>query len=305
MSTTDEHTAVVDVSEKDVCANCGKEGSNMNICNKCKDAKYCNAACKKKHRKQHKKKCEKRVAELHDEALFREPPHEHGDCAICFLQLPSLDSGRRYMSCCGKIICTGCIHAPVYDNHGKIIVGKKCPFCRTPSPTGEEANKRLKKRVEVGDTNAFYVMGCQYDLGQKGLPQDSAKAVEFWHKAGKVGYANLGTAYFNGEGVEKDENMARHYDELAAMEGVAVARGNLGAEEYNAGNYDRALKHHMIAVKGGNTGSVTYIQRMYMDGHVTKDHYANALRSHQAYLNEIKSDQRDKAAAFRDDFCYY
>ena len=50
-----------------VCANCGKEGSNLNICNKCKEATYCNAACKKKHRSKHKKQCERRVAELHDE----------------------------------------------------------------------------------------------------------------------------------------------------------------------------------------------------------------------------------------------
>ena len=35
------------------CANCGKEGNSddMNTCNKCKEVKYCNAACKKKHRK--------------------------------------------------------------------------------------------------------------------------------------------------------------------------------------------------------------------------------------------------------------
>lgn len=49
-----------------VCANCGKSGSNnsMNTCNKCKMVKYCNAACKKKHRSKHKKQCERRVAEL-------------------------------------------------------------------------------------------------------------------------------------------------------------------------------------------------------------------------------------------------
>ena len=41
-----------------VCDNCGKEGSdNMNTCNKCKMTKYCNAACKKKHRHKHKKDC--------------------------------------------------------------------------------------------------------------------------------------------------------------------------------------------------------------------------------------------------------
>ena len=41
--------------EVDVCACCGKEGSDLNICNKCQMVKYCNAACKKKHRSKHKK----------------------------------------------------------------------------------------------------------------------------------------------------------------------------------------------------------------------------------------------------------
>ena len=77
-----------------VCANCGKEGSNLNFCNKCKEATYCNAACKKTHRSKHKKQCERRVAEMHDEALFNEPPPQDGDCPICFLQLPSLNSGK-------------------------------------------------------------------------------------------------------------------------------------------------------------------------------------------------------------------
>ena len=84
-------------NEKDeiaVCANCGKEGSNLNICNKCKDVKYCNAACKKKHRSKHKKQCERRVTELHDGALFKEPPPEYGDCPICFLRLPIMGVGE-------------------------------------------------------------------------------------------------------------------------------------------------------------------------------------------------------------------
>ena len=108
----------------ELCANCGKEGSNLNICNKCKEATYCNAACKKKHRKQHKKECERIVVELQDEVLFREPPPEYGDCPICFIRLPSLGSGRSYMTCCGKMICTGCCHADVYDNLGN-ITGRK------------------------------------------------------------------------------------------------------------------------------------------------------------------------------------
>ena len=126
-----------------------------------------------------------------------------------------------------------------------------------------------------------------------------------WHKAGKHGYVNLGNAYYNGDGVERDGKMASHYYELVAMEGNAAARYNLGVTEENTGSYDKALKHYMIAVRGGDTDSVKEIQQLYMGGHATKDHYANALRSHQAYVNEIKSDQREEAAAFRDDCCYY
>ena len=42
-----------------------------------------------------------------------------------------------------------------------------------------------------------------------------------------------------------------------------------------------------------------------MDGHATNDDYAKALRSYQAYLDEIKSDQRDMAAAAYDQYKYY
>ena len=110
------------------CANCGKEGSDVNnTCNKCKQVKYCNAACKKKHRHKHKKDCEEhvrlaaeRAAKLHDEKLFKQPPPNE-DCPICFLMIPSLH-------CCGKVICSGCVYAPVYDNQGKLLLKRIVPF---------------------------------------------------------------------------------------------------------------------------------------------------------------------------------
>ena len=51
--------------------------------------------------------------------------------------------------------------------------------------------------------------------------------------------------------------------------------------------------------------SLGYIQGMFMNGTVSKEDYANALRARQAYLNEIRSDQRDEAAAFGDHYKYY
>ena len=224
-----------------ICANCGKEGSDVNnICNKCKQVKYCNASCKKKHRHKHKKECEEhlrlaaeRAAELHDEKLFKQPP-QYEDCPICFLRLPSLVSGWRYMACCGKVICSGCVHAPVYDNQGNEVVEKKCPFCRTAKSTSD-GETRERNRMEKGDPIAIHNLGCDYRDGANGLPQDYTKALELWHRAAELGYAkaysSMGYAYNNGQGVEVDKKKATYNYELAAMGGSVAARHNLGKKE--------------------------------------------------------------------------
>ena len=300
-----------------VCANCGKEGSDVNnICNKCKQVKYCNAVCKKKHRHKHKKECDEhqrraaeRAAELHDIELFKQPPPQEEDCPICFILLPSLESGRRYKSCCGKVICCGCMNAPVYDNQGK-VVDKKCPFCRIPFPASdEESRERLMERCEAGDAIAIHDAGCCYREGIRGFPQDMNKAVELFHRAGELGnaiaYNNIGSAYLYGVGVEVDEKKANHCYEQAAMRGYVKARHNLGIMEEITGNVDRALKHYMIAVRGGSNDSLKKIKQFYTDGFATKEDYTKALQSFQEYLGEIRSKPRDEAAAADESYRYY
>lgn len=300
MSTTDDKEVIVSV-----CANCGKGGSEVtNTCNKCKEVMYCNAACKKKHRTKHKKDCERRVAELHDEALFKQPPTED-DCPICFLRMPSIISARVYKACCGKVICCGCIHAVALRDDDQL-----CPFCRTPATTtDEEMLNRYKVRMELNDAAAIHNIGGFHSMGMLGCPQNYAKALELWHRAAKLGYSvayfTIGNAYMFGRGVEINKEKAKHYWELAAMCGVVEARHNLGIEEYEAGNVDRALKHYMIAVKCGFKISLKGIKELYMEGHATKDDYTNALQSYQSYLDDIKSNQRDEAATFKSDWKYY
>ena len=290
-----------------VCANCAKEGIgiDMNTCNKCKTAKYCNAACKKKHRKKHKKQCEKRMAELHEEALFKQPPPEE-DCPICFLPMPSLGTGRKYNSCCGKVICSGCIVA------NKGLKSKDlCPFCRTPAPyTHKEIVERAKKRMELNDANAIYVLGICYLGGQFSVAQNTAKALDLYHQAGELGcsdaYFDIAKCYYNGRGVERDQKKAKHYYELAAIKGHTEARHGIGVLETWEGNMNRALKHFTISARGGNSGSVENIRIQFTNGHITKDDYTKAVKSYQAYLNEIKSAQRDEAAACNsDEYKYY
>jgi len=313
ISTSDKDDNIVSI-----CANCGKKGDDdvNNICNKCKQVKYCNAACKKKHRHKHKKDCEEhirlaaeRAAELHDEKLFKQPPAAE-DCPICFLPLPHLNTGWKYYSCCGKAICSGCGYAPVYDHQGNEVAEKKCPFCRTPRPTSdEEVLKRIEKRKETGDAEAINTLGCCYRDGEYGLPQDCDKTLELFHRASNLGntdaYCNMGNSYFNGQGVDIDEKKAAHYYELAAIKGDVYARHNLGNNEVRERNTDRALKHYMIAARGGYADSLNVIKQLYTIGHATKDDYTKALQSYQAYLGEIKSVQRDKAALFSDEYKYY
>jgi len=307
---TNKDTAGKEDNEVSVCANCGKgeeESDKLKACTACKMVKYCNRECQIAHRPQHKKKCRKRAAELHDIELFKQPP-QLGDCPICFLRLPALETGRRYKTCCGKVICCGCIRAPVYDDQGNEVDNEKCPFCRTPTPDIEEMTELERKRVEAGDPTAIYNLGCDYRLGERGFIKDYAKALELYHRAAELGYAgaytNIGYAYDYGQGVEVDKKKAKHYYELAAMKGDLMARYNLGVDDL-AGNINRAIKHFMIAIRGGDTDSLDTIKKMYTQGYATKDDYMKALQAYQVYLGEIKSEQRDKAAAFDEEYRYY
>jgi TPR repeat protein len=280
------------------CAACGEGGDDLKACTACKLVKYCNASCQRAHRPQHKKECRKRAAELHDEALFNEPlPRE--ECPICLLTLPITAEEQKYQTCCGTMLCSGCIYAANTADTRKL-----CPFCRTPEATSEaEAIERLKKRVEADDANAMRNLGNLYSHGEMGLPQDYNKAMELWLRAGELGdavsYNNIGYAYYFGQGVERDMKKAIYYYELAAMGGNAVSRNNLGGVEADAGNMDRAMKHFMISAGAGDDKSLEKIRVCFIRGDATKDDFEKALRANKESKDEMKSDQREAAAVFR------
>ena len=165
----------------------------------------------------------------------------------------------------------------------------------------EEFDEQLQKRVELDDAEAIFNLGNYYRDGEDGFPQDYDKAFELFVRAGDLGsaesYCNIGFAYENGNGAEIDKKKANHYYKLAAIRGNVNARYNLGLDEEDAGNMNRALKHYMIALECGHNDSLKLIQKLYTNGHATKDDYATSLRAYQVYLAEIKSPQRDKTAA--------
>jgi len=289
---------VTDINSIKICAACDKEGDDLKACTACHMVKYCNRNCQIAHRPQHKKACKKQAAELYDEKLFAEPPPNE-ECPICFLPMPVNTDDSVFHPCCGKIICTGCIYA-LFRSEGKNI----CAFCRTP-PTcsAEEEIELLNKLMDKGVGEAFYQLAGLYAMGMYGLPQDHQKANELFQKAGETGcalaYYNLGNSYYNGDGVEVNRKKAKHYWELAAMDGHVMARHDLGCVEGRSDNHHRAHKHYMIAAKAGDIDSLDYVKKGFMAGFVTKDEYTNTLRVHQQRLDEMKSDERDKAAERR------
>ena len=290
------------------CAACGNEGDkeSMNICNKCKMVYYCNAACKKKHKSKHKKKCDRRVAELHDVDLFKASlPRE--DCPICFIPLPLDADQSSFQSCCGKIVCNGCIYAMVME---EIRNGKKneevgiCAFCRTPpSRSDEETVQQLKRQIEKGNADAINNFASCYVSGTYGMSQNWAKANELYLKAGELGsaeaYSNLGNSYYHGRGVEIDKKKATHFFELGAMMGYVSSRNKLGAIEDIAGNHNRAMKHFILSSNAGDKISLDIVQAGFRGGIVTKGEYESTLRAFHERQTETKSDARNAAADFQ------
>ena len=118
-------------------ANCGKSSGDtikLRNCTACRLVKYCGADCQKAHRKQHKKACKQRVAELKEEQLYSQG-HERLEgefCPICTLPI-ALPMGKHaiFAACCMKMICKGCNFAA--NKRGT----RDCPFCRTPYPDND------------------------------------------------------------------------------------------------------------------------------------------------------------------------
>ena len=88
-----------------------------------------------------------------------------------------------------KVICSGCVIAPVYDDQGNKVDNKKCAFCRAPTPSSDEVIEREKKRLEADDPIAIHNVGMYYRDGANGYPQNHLKALELWHRAAELGHA--------------------------------------------------------------------------------------------------------------------
>ena len=237
---------------------------------------------------------QKRAAELRDELLFKQPESNHcGDCPICCLPLSFEGKYSSMMACCSKIICNGCVHANQMREAAESSEPKhKCPFCRHRLPkTQEEMTHNNMKRAEANDPFATFQIGIRrHDEG------NYEEAFKYYTKAAGLGdvasHYNLSLLYRDGK-VEKDEKKEVYHLERAAIGGHPGARHNLGCKEAENGNYERAVKHMIIAASLGYQKSIEMLK--LNRAHVNKEDFAAALRANQAALDAMKSPQRKAA----------
>ncbi|EJK45952.1 hypothetical protein THAOC_35408, partial [Thalassiosira oceanica] len=206
MSCVPDVVPVVDDGDE-ICANCGKQGSDtvkLRKCTACRIVKYCGVDCQRAHRKQHKKACKQRAAELKDERLYslgHERPE--GDfCPLCTLPIPMpMGKYSGFNVCCMKKICDGCNFAAQARGF------HDCAFCRAPLPENDpDMLAMVRARVAKKDPAAINFLGYKYYHGELGLQKDLQNAVELLTDAAELGsidaLCNLGIAYDTRGGVE-------------------------------------------------------------------------------------------------------
>ena len=234
------------------------------------------------------------AAELHDDAdLFEQPDGSHlGECPICFLPMPLDKQKWSFLPCCSRNICMGCIYANYISNKHDMVKAWSCPFCRTLASDKEENKKRMMKRIKAGDPDAMCQMGTE-----RCHEGDHAIAKKYWAMAAELGdviaHYQLGCLYWQGEGVEKDEEKAVYHYEKAAIGGHHQARHNLAAVEERNGNMERAVKHFIIAANLGDEKSMKALWDHYSAGNITKEDLEVTLRTHKAAIDETKSPERE------------
>lgn len=203
-----------DAPEK--CAACGKSAfdlqrgktgeesrARLKCCTACFSVRYCGVPCQKKHRKQHRKKCEENAKNrraFNDALLEKEissditPLPPQPDCDLCMHLMPPGIKASKFLGCCGKIVCRACFARSSMPEFWSMMNGdesnmlsmqnmlglcspeandkRRCPFCRSPDdivPLTKTAyvkrERCLKSLADKGNSRAVLELAWVHQNG--------------------------------------------------------------------------------------------------------------------------------------------
>ena len=250
---------------------------------------------------------------LSDPDLWKaHPPTE--DCPVCLIPLP-LDSYTTYMACCGKMICSACLHehyrALEITNRKRrkkelSPLDRSCALCRESTNKNDaEYAEQIKKRIDKGDAEAMITKAHWCRDGLRGLPKDEAKFLELMKKAADIGSGEamyyLGFAYIMGvDGAPKDEKKGISHLETAVKMGNVDSRCLLGSVSAAKGNFHLANKHYRLAAEAGQKTAIKQIWTLFSHGNVSKTDLEEILRAHQSICDEMDSEDRQRYDALKE-----
>lgn len=94
------------------------------------------------------------------------------------------------------------------------------------------AKRWYTKAADQNNSNALLGLGNIYMNGEQGTPKNFEKALEYFHRASKLGNHiadnNIGVLYRNGQGVEKDHEEAMKWFVKANEKDYYLAKWNIG-----------------------------------------------------------------------------
>ena len=288
------------------CSSCGKKSDSVKLCNGCKGVGYCDIACQRNHRGEHKQECNRIKKELDKRGskldlgmvldigpLGKLPPQE--ECPICMRALPLHSMLQTYYACCGKTICGGCS----FQHQLKSGEQQTCAFCRTAAPESDEEILVLeRKRVELKDPEALFSMAMKYGDGTHGLPVDQVKCIDLMRQAAALGFPSaqyqLGNFHQYGEmGLGQNEEKALKYWAKAAEGGDLTSLHNLGCIEADRGDLVAAMRHWRLSASGGYKRSMGALIAWFEDGLLHHGDLAETLQVFYFARAEMRSDDRD------------
>jgi TPR repeat protein len=174
----------------------------------------------------------------------------------------------------------------------------------------EERLEKLQEAAQQGRKVAILELGNNYYYGRLGLEKDTAKAAEWWQmgvdKNHRQCMYNLAGLYIRGDGVEKNEDVARELYMKAADYGLPQANINaallLDRKALNVTEslplYQQAFEYYYKAAQFKNARAIRRLAEYYELGLAGQKNILEAIRLYKSSARKGNADAQLKMADY-------
>lgn len=156
------------------------------------------------------------------------------------------------------------------DDYAMVLLGRAYREGKGVNRDLQKAKRWLTRAQEAGHESADDALTyVQRDLGAEGNIDALIAAANNGHPGAM---ADLGRAYLDGEGVERDQQQAENWLEQASQAGHAGAAASLGRMYLDQGESERGIDYLKTAVSRGHEGARNDLGEAYLTGsHAAQD----------------------------------